>query len=85
MNVALTPELEAFVDGLVKGGRYRSASEVVRTAIRLLQERGSEQSARLEALRRSIDRGSEELDLGEGVSADEVFEEILKALRSEAA
>lgn len=85
MNVSLTPELEAFVDGLVKGGRYRSASEVVRTAIRLLQERESEQSARLDALRRSIDMGSEELDRGEGVSADEVFEEILKALRSEAA
>lgn len=85
MNVPLTPELEAFVDGLVKGGRYRSASEVVRTAIQLLQEQESEQSARLEALRRSIDMGSGELDRREGVPADEVFEETLKALRSGAA
>jgi antitoxin ParD1/3/4 len=37
-NVSLTPELEAFVDGRVASGRYRSASEVVRAALRLLEE-----------------------------------------------
>ncbi len=37
-NVSLTPELEAFVDGRVASGRYRSASEVVRAALRLLDE-----------------------------------------------
>ena len=31
MNVSLTPELEEFARGLVKSGRYNSASEVVRT------------------------------------------------------
>jgi antitoxin ParD1/3/4 len=38
-NVSLTPELEALVDSKVASGRYRSASEVVRTALRLLDER----------------------------------------------
>lgn len=38
-NVSLTPELEAFVDSKVASGRYRSASEVVRAALRLLDER----------------------------------------------
>jgi antitoxin ParD1/3/4 len=38
-NVSLTPELEAFVDQTVASGRYRSASEVVRAALRLLDER----------------------------------------------
>lgn len=37
-NVSLTPELEAFIDGRVVTGRYRSASEVVRAALRLLEE-----------------------------------------------
>jgi len=37
-NVSLTPELEAFIDGRIKTGRYRSASEVVRAALRLLEE-----------------------------------------------
>jgi putative addiction module CopG family antidote len=30
MNVSLTAELEAFVEGAVKSGRYGSASEAVR-------------------------------------------------------
>lgn len=85
MNVSLTPELEGFVAKLVEDGRYRSASEVVRAAIRLLQDREAERSAKLDALRGSIDAGLAELDRGEGASADEVFDEILKALRSEAA
>ena len=38
MNVSLTPELENFVNSKVKNGRYNSASEVVREALRLLEE-----------------------------------------------
>jgi antitoxin ParD1/3/4 len=38
-NVSLTPELEAFIDDTVASGRYRSASEVVRAALRLLHDR----------------------------------------------
>ena len=37
LNVSLTPELSAYVGGRVASGRYRSASEVVRAALRLLQ------------------------------------------------
>jgi antitoxin ParD1/3/4 len=36
MNVSLTPELEEFVSAKVGSGRYNSASEVVREALRLL-------------------------------------------------
>jgi antitoxin ParD1/3/4 len=85
MNVSLTPELEEFVSKLVEAGRYRSASEVVRAAIRLLQDLEAERSAKLDALRAGIDAGIEELDRGDGADAAEVFEEILRALRSEAA
>ena len=38
-NVSLTPELEFLIDSKVASGRYRSASEVVRAALRLLDER----------------------------------------------
>ncbi len=38
MNVSLTPELEKFVNAKVETGRYNSASEVVREALRLLEE-----------------------------------------------
>ncbi len=46
-NVSLTPELEALVDRKVASGRYRSASEVVRAALRLLDERERRMERRL--------------------------------------
>jgi antitoxin ParD1/3/4 len=48
-NVSLTPQLEAFIDGRVAVGRYRSASEVVRAGLRLLEE--AEASGRRKELR----------------------------------
>ena len=39
MNVSLTDKLEEFVNELVEKGRYRSASEVVREGLRLLEIR----------------------------------------------
>ncbi|MCW6512236.1 type II toxin-antitoxin system ParD family antitoxin [Lichenifustis flavocetrariae] len=36
MNVSMTPELERSVAARIAAGRYRTASEVVRAALRLL-------------------------------------------------
>lgn len=80
MNVSLTPELESFIADQVERGRYRSASEAVRAAVRLLQTEAEEREARLEALREAVGTGLEELDRGEGVDAAEVFEGLLKRL-----
>ncbi|MGD0345708.1 MAG: type II toxin-antitoxin system ParD family antitoxin [Terracidiphilus sp.] len=41
MNVSLTRELDKFVAAKVASGRYTSASEVVREALRLLEEQDS--------------------------------------------
>jgi antitoxin ParD1/3/4 len=38
MNVSLTPQLEAMIRKRVESGRYNNASEVVREALRLLEE-----------------------------------------------
>jgi antitoxin ParD1/3/4 len=38
MNISITPELEQFVVRTVASGRYGSASEVVRAALRLFEE-----------------------------------------------
>ncbi len=38
MNVSMTPELERSVSDRVASGRYRTASEVVRAALRLLDK-----------------------------------------------
>jgi antitoxin ParD1/3/4 len=39
LNVSLTPELTALIAEKISTGHYRSASEVVRAALRLLDER----------------------------------------------
>ncbi len=57
MNVSLTPELEHIIREKVDSGLYRSASEVVREALRLLQEQDRLRETRLEELRKEIQKG----------------------------
>lgn len=57
MNVSLTPHLEELVHQKVASGRYGSASEVLREALRLLEERDRVQALRLEELRADIRNG----------------------------
>lgn len=57
MNVNLTPQLEELVREKVESGMYTSASEVVREALRLLQEQDSLKAVRLGQLRRDIEVG----------------------------
>jgi len=57
MNVSLTPKLEGFVKAKVKTGDYNNASEVIREAVRLLQERDAGRKIELAALRRAIRDG----------------------------
>lgn len=56
MNVSLSPELDRFVRDEVTGGRYQTSSEVVRDALRLLQDRQQLDALKLEALRADIQR-----------------------------
>lgn len=42
MNVALTPHFEDFIRQLIDTGRYNNASEVVRAALRELQQKEGE-------------------------------------------
>jgi antitoxin ParD1/3/4 len=57
VNISLTKELEQLVNDKVKSGRYLSASEVIREALRLLEERDHLRQLRLEDLRKEIRRG----------------------------
>jgi antitoxin ParD1/3/4 len=71
MNVSLTPELEKFVSAKVGSGRYNSASEVVREALRLLEEHDSARAAQLAEFNEELGRRLASLDRGESVAPTE--------------
>ena len=71
MNVSLTPELEKLVSAKVDSGRYNSASEVVREALRLPEEHDSARAAQLAEFNEELGRRLAVLDRGESVDLDE--------------
>lgn len=79
MNVSIGQRWEGFVDGIVKAGRYSSASEVVREGLRLVEEREAKLQALRDTLDASIARGGEntEDDLTRALDAKEA--ELAKA------
>jgi antitoxin ParD1/3/4 len=67
MNISLTPQLEKLVKNKVESGLYGSASEVMRDALRLLEERDRRRFLRVEELRAEIKKG---FDSGEPTPLD---------------
>lgn len=67
MNVSLTPELDKFVTGKVESGRYTSASEVVREALRLLEEHDRAKTAQIAAFNHELGARLSSLDRREFV------------------
>jgi len=70
MNVSLTPQLESFVKQKVSTGLYNSVSEVIREALRLLEEKEALKAMKLQALSRDIREGLESLDNDSGRPLD---------------
>ena len=68
MNVSLTSELEKFVSAKVESGRYNSASEVVREALRLLEEHDHARSVQLAGFNQELGGRLDTLDRGQHVS-----------------
>lgn len=70
MTVAIPSELDAFVRQALASGRYRSETELVADALRLLRNR----DRKWDALREDIQAGLQDLDEGGAVPLD--FEDI---------
>lgn len=68
MTVEITPKLEALIQDLLRRGEYQDESEVLDEALKLLQKR--------EELRAEIRTGIEELERGEQIDGQEVFNEL---------
>src|SRR5438132_14200206 len=64
MTISLAPEVEQLIQEKVASGKYGSATEVVREALRLLEERDEADQHDLDELRREIRIGLQQLDDG---------------------
>ena len=71
-NINLTPEQDAFVSEVLEAGEYQNASEAIRDAVRLLQQRRRENALKLKVLRSQLKAGVKALKRGEFVEVDEV-------------
>ncbi len=72
-SYAVGQHFEQFIKRQIERGRYASASEVVRDALRLLEEEELTREAKLEALRADIREG---LNSGPGKPAEEVLSRL---------
>jgi antitoxin ParD1/3/4 len=72
-SYALGGHFEVLIDELVKGGRYNNASEVVREALRLLEDREKLRQLKVEEIRRSIEASRRS---GVLLSEEEVFDPL---------
>ena len=76
--MALGQHYEEFIKASIAGGRYNNASEVIRAALRKLEE----DEARLAALRSAIDEGDASPDVVE-FDRDAFLEELREGWRSD--
>ncbi len=56
-SVALGPHFVSFIDAQIQGGRYSTASDVVRAGLRLLEEHEARVKALQDALQAGLDSG----------------------------
>jgi antitoxin ParD1/3/4 len=82
MNVHLTPEVEQLVQTKVRSGRYNSASEVVREALRLMEKKDELRTLQLRELRTRVDRGLAEVERGEGADGEKFMKRLIDNLET---
>jgi antitoxin ParD1/3/4 len=70
-NVSLPEKLDQFITAKVESGDYANASEVMRTALRLLEKEEREYEEKMTVLRAAIDEG-----LASGIAEPGVFERL---------
>ena len=64
MNVSLNPHYDSMIDELVASGQYNSASEVIRSGLRLLEQQNKEQELKTDYYKQEIQRGLDSGDAG---------------------
>jgi antitoxin ParD1/3/4 len=79
VSADLGPKLEKYVTKLVKSGRYRSKSEVLREGLRLLQDR---EKQKVEEFQRLIQAGMDDAEAGRTSPIVDVRKRIMSRVRA---
>ncbi|REJ68393.1 MAG: CopG family transcriptional regulator [Planctomycetota bacterium] len=69
MSLDLPADLSEFVERTIASGSYRDENELLVEGLRLLRTR--------EQLRSDVDAGVRQLEAGEGIDGEEVFDRLL--------
>ncbi|PIR39913.1 MAG: type II toxin-antitoxin system ParD family antitoxin [Alphaproteobacteria bacterium CG11_big_fil_rev_8_21_14_0_20_39_49] len=69
-NINLTDHYDGFVAEQLATGKFQNASEVIRTALSLLEQKTAEDEAKIEALRNEVMIGVEQYERGEYIKLD---------------
>lgn len=72
-SVALSSHFEKFVREQVESGRFKNENEVVRAALRLLEDQQTKAAMKADALRAAIASG---MASGPGIPTDEVLDRL---------
>jgi antitoxin ParD1/3/4 len=84
-NINLTTHFDDFVERKISSGRYSNASEIVREALRLLEEEEQVRQAKLKALRMAARLGFDEIDQGKGIAlkGKKAVKQFIKGIEAE--
>lgn len=81
MHISLTPELETQVRSKVQSGLYNNASEVIREALRFMQQHEELVGLmKLDALRKELSAGAAQAEAGQFV--DDNMKDIIHEAKS---
>jgi len=84
-NVNLTEHFDRFIETGIASGRFSNASEVVREALRLLEQRQQEDKARIKWLRGAAQEGFDAAGRGDYVTlrSDREIDDFVDRVRRE--
>ena len=80
MSIELPSELEQLVRNKVASGQYNSPSDVLKDALRLMEEQDRYTALHKDEIREKISRGYDSLRAGKGGDGEAVFERMEKEL-----
>jgi len=86
-NVHLTEHFDQFINVTVESGRYSNASEMVREALRLLEQREREDAAKVVWLQSAVKEGLDASERGEYtmLHSDVELRAFMKGIQQEVA